>query len=150
MRKRLVGAAFIALAICGPAEAKGSRLGYGGHGLSRSHVRGGGVKTESAQEVLKRRDDWMDRIHAGRALRERHPRQTYGDFKDTGSIFAPTPAALTTTTAANTRMAKLGSSSEVAGRPAGATAQCRDGSFSTAASHSGACSRHGGVASFLQ
>jgi hypothetical protein len=32
--------------------------------------------------------------------------------------------------------------------PAGATAQCRDGSYSFSQHHSGTCSRHGGVASW--
>lgn len=32
--------------------------------------------------------------------------------------------------------------------PAGATAQCRDGSHSFSQHHSGTCSRHGGVASW--
>lgn len=34
-------------------------------------------------------------------------------------------------------------------RPAGATAQCRDGSWSFSQSHRGTCSHHGGVASWL-
>jgi len=34
--------------------------------------------------------------------------------------------------------------------PAGATAQCRDGSYSFSLHHSGTCSHHGGVASWLQ
>ncbi|WP_456968082.1 DUF3761 domain-containing protein [Luteibacter sp. HA06] len=33
--------------------------------------------------------------------------------------------------------------------PAGASAQCRDGSFSFSASRRGTCSRHGGVAAWL-
>jgi len=33
--------------------------------------------------------------------------------------------------------------------PSGATAQCKDGTYSHAAHHSGACSHHGGVAKFL-
>jgi uncharacterized protein DUF3761 len=33
--------------------------------------------------------------------------------------------------------------------PAGATAQCRDGSYSFSKSHRGTCSRHGGVAKWL-
>lgn len=37
-----------------------------------------------------------------------------------------------------------------AGAPAGATARCKDNSYSMAKGHSGACSRHGGVASWLQ
>ncbi len=36
------------------------------------------------------------------------------------------------------------------GAPAGALALCKDGSFSFAAQHSGACSRHGGVAIFYR
>lgn len=33
-------------------------------------------------------------------------------------------------------------------RPAGATAQCRDGSWSFSQHHSGTCSHHGGVSSW--
>jgi hypothetical protein len=33
--------------------------------------------------------------------------------------------------------------------PAGATAKCRDGTFSFSRHHSGTCSHHGGVASWL-
>ena len=33
--------------------------------------------------------------------------------------------------------------------PAGATAQCRDGSYSFSLHHRGTCSRHGGVAEWL-
>jgi len=34
--------------------------------------------------------------------------------------------------------------------PAGATAECRDGTFSYAAHHQGACSHHGGVLKFFR
>ena len=34
--------------------------------------------------------------------------------------------------------------------PNGATAKCRDGSYSFSESHRGTCSRHGGVADWLQ
>jgi large subunit ribosomal protein L22e/Meckel syndrome type 1 protein len=51
------------------------------------------------------------------------------------SVAAGKPAA--TTTAANDN------------NPAGATAQCKDGTYSHAKTHRGACSRHGGVAKWL-
>ena len=35
------------------------------------------------------------------------------------------------------------------GPPAGATAQCRDGSYSFSRNHRGTCSHHGGVAKWL-
>lgn len=36
------------------------------------------------------------------------------------------------------------------GVPAGATAECRDGTYSFSLHHSGSCSHHGGVSSWLQ
>jgi hypothetical protein len=36
------------------------------------------------------------------------------------------------------------------GAPAGATAKCKDGSYSMSKGHSGACSHHGGVANWLK
>ncbi|MGI9170504.1 MAG: DUF3761 domain-containing protein [Caulobacteraceae bacterium] len=37
----------------------------------------------------------------------------------------------------------------VAGAPSGATAKCKDGSFSMAKSHAGSCAGHGGVANWI-
>jgi hypothetical protein len=37
-----------------------------------------------------------------------------------------------------------------AGAPAGATAHCKDGTYSMSKTHSGSCSGHGGVAAWLQ
>ncbi len=37
-----------------------------------------------------------------------------------------------------------------ASAPSGATAKCKDGSFSMSKHHSGSCSHHGGVTTFLQ
>jgi hypothetical protein len=62
------------------------------------------------------------------------------------SIFAhhapaamPTPAAKPAAPAVAARSAQ----------PAGATALCKDGSWSLSKTHSGSCSHHGGVAKFL-
>jgi hypothetical protein len=68
---------------------------------------------------------------------------------------APTPAAppaqrAAAPAAAPAAKATAGSSSHASGTdPTGATAQCKDGSYSHAQHHTGACSRHGGVAKWL-
>ena len=60
--------------------------------------------------------------------------------------------AVTTATAkAKKAAAKAEKAEEKADNDAnGATAQCKDGTYSHAASHQGACSKHGGVAKFLK
>ena len=54
------------------------------------------------------------------------------------------------TSSSGDKGAAITSPSADAGAPAGATAKCKDGSFSESAHHSGSCSRHGGVAQFLR
>ncbi len=62
---------------------------------------------------------------------------------------ASKPVATTTTHAAASTTTKAPTASAV-GAPAGATAKCRDGTWSMSKTHSGSCSHHGGVASWLQ
>lgn len=84
-----------------------------------------------------------------------------------GSATAPAAAstnksAMATPAAASTNKSAMSASS--AGKPAsakatmapsanspqGATARCKDGSYSHAANHTGACSNHGGVANWIK
>lgn len=68
--------------------------------------------------------------------------QTTSSSSPTTTKIAPAPRP----TATNSR------SSQASGGdtdPAGATAQCKDGTYSHAAHHAGACSHHGGVAKWL-
>lgn len=60
---------------------------------------------------------------------------------------APTPSKpkATASTSAFSATTKSSGSADAAG----ATAQCKDGSYSHAKNHSGACSKHGGVANWL-
>lgn len=46
--------------------------------------------------------------------------------------------------------AKVNAKTELSVQPTGATAKCKDGTFSMAKGHSGACSHHGGVAEFIK
>jgi hypothetical protein len=57
------------------------------------------------------------------------------------------PAAPPVTTAPATKPA---TTAPAAGTPANATAKCKDGTFSYAKQHSGACSHHGGVAEWYK
>ncbi len=72
--------------------------------------------------------------------------------KGTGSVAAPTASKPAPTVAAP--RAPTASKAPVVGQntnpggPNGATAKCKDGSYSFSAHRSGTCSRHGGVAQF--
>jgi hypothetical protein len=61
---------------------------------------------------------------------------------------APTKMAAPAKTAAPATAMKAAASTGGAA-PAGATGQCKDGSYTMSKSHSGACSSHGGVAKWL-
>ncbi len=62
---------------------------------------------------------------------------------------APAPAPQPSTKSTHTPTATTGSSKAANTDPNGATAQCKDGSYSHAKHHTGACSHHGGVAKWL-
>lgn len=59
------------------------------------------------------------------------------------------PSAAKTAPAATTPAAAAPAAGASAAPPAGATAKCNDGTYSTSKNHSGACSKHGGVAGWL-
>jgi hypothetical protein len=62
-----------------------------------------------------------------------------------------TPAATPAPSAAAAKAAPAGKAEATTGNtdPTGATAKCKDGTYSKSKSHSGACSKHGGVADWL-
>lgn len=71
-----------------------------------------------------------------------------------GTYVAPAPApapapSCTNGTYVNSAGNTVCSPEQSVGAPAGATAQCRDGSYSFSQSRSGTCSSHGGVAAWL-
>ncbi len=62
----------------------------------------------------------------------------------------PPPAHTKATKPASPVAAKSGTEKEEDTSAAGATAECKDGTYSHAAHHSGACSKHGGVARWMK
>jgi hypothetical protein len=85
--------------------------------------------------------------------------QTYKQFSATcmgagakGAAAVPPPSAQAAAASPPGKMTPNAgvASATSAAAPAGATAQCKDGTFSMSAHHSGTCSRHGGVAKFLK
>jgi uncharacterized protein DUF3761 len=74
---------------------------------------------------------------------------TYKAFSST--CLKSTPAATTTPASSGSAMSggSMSGPAATAGAPAGATAKCKDGTYSMSKTHSGTCSHHGGVASSL-
>jgi hypothetical protein len=66
-----------------------------------------------------------------------------------GTYVAPPPPSCPNGTYVNSAGNTICSPYVSNSAPAGATAQCRDGSYSFSQSHSGTCSHHGGVAQWL-
>ena len=62
---------------------------------------------------------------------------------------AATPAAPAAAAPAAAAPAAAAATATAAAPVAGATAKCKDGTFSKSKTHSGACSKHGGVAEWL-
>ena len=62
---------------------------------------------------------------------------------------APAPAAAPATAPAAKAAPAVKTGAAMTSSPEGATAKCKDGSFSHSKHHSGTCSKHGGVADWL-
>ena len=67
----------------------------------------------------------------------------HGGVQKTAKSMAPAAAAPAAAPAAATK------AEPAAAAPAGATAKCKDGTYCKSKSHSGACSKHGGVDSWM-
>jgi Protein of unknown function (DUF3761) len=75
-------------------------------------------------------------------------KRTYKDFSSSclkgGAAAAPPAKVVKASSAPAPAMAMKSGAA-----PAGATGQCKDGTYTMSKTHSGACSRHGGVAKWL-
>ena len=81
-----------------------------------------------------------------------------GSYRDFSKSCLAGKSGATSRTPAQTRMQQIGPQAAPAAPPAkgsnadatGATAKCKDGAYSHAKGHAGACSHHGGVAQWLK
>ncbi len=98
------------------------------------------VSTASADTMKNCAAKWKTMSAAEKA------KTTYKDFSSSclkGGAAAATPAKTVKMSSAPAMAMKSGTA------PAGATGQCKDGTYTMSKTHSGACSRHGGVAKWF-
>jgi len=110
------------------SEAKTKRGACSGHG---------GVKTWFADSSAK-----SDIKAAGKATKEA--------AKDTGAAAKDAAKATGKATKEGTKAAANALKAKPTDAPQDATAKCKDGTYSRAAQHRGACSNHGGVAEWYK
>jgi hypothetical protein len=101
------------------------------------------VASASADTMKNCAANWKTMSAADKA------KTTYKDYSASclkgGAAPAATPVKATTAAPVAAPIAIKSSGAT----PAGATGQCKDGSFTMSKTHSGACSKHGGVAKWL-
>ena len=113
----------------GPVTCKdGTTAAHGGRGACSKH---GGIKKDA--EPAKAATEAAPAAPAAPAVTAK----------------TPAPAATAKPAAEAAPAAKAGSTHSVSGDATGATAKCKDGSYSHSKTHSGTCSKHGGVADWL-
>ena len=123
------------------ATGRGACAGHGG-------VDGKATKALSAPAKVTCTDGSLSK--PGRGACSRH-----GGVKGSATavvtpVPAPEPTPARAAVAKTAAVAKMSSKGGDNNDPIGAIAQCKDGMYSHAANHRGACSRHKGVAKFLK
>lgn len=147
----LLSAMTLSLILAGPVSAEtasgpvtctdGTTAPHGGKGACAHH---GGIKKAEAKTA--------ETPAAEKPAKETKKTKKKSDKTKPESAAQPatpaTPATPAEPAAAPARPS-AGKSSPGNTNPAGATARCKDGTYSHAKTHQGACSRHGGVAEWL-
>jgi hypothetical protein len=113
------------------ATGRGACSGHGGVAKAAK-----AAKSEAKADAKIAKADAKADAKAAKATDKAISKAAVSDVKETGKT-ANATVARGTRTAANTD-------------PTNATAKCKDGTYSHAATHRGACSRHGGVAEWLK
>jgi hypothetical protein len=102
-------------------------------------------KTAKAAHTTQKHKDFMSACLAGSAAAAPVPVATPA-LAAKSSLFSHR-AAPATSAPTSTQTSSVAAKGPM---PAGATAQCKDGTWSMSKTHSGSCSHHGGVAKFLK
>jgi ABC-type Na+ efflux pump permease subunit len=95
------------------------------------------VKADAKETKAEAKADTKSATKSTKAAEKATSKTVSSDVRETGKAANATVAPTRTRTAVNTD-------------PTDATAKCKDGTYSHAATHRGACSRHGGVAEWLK
>lgn len=118
---------------------QGACSGHGGVDKTANASAAAGVDPAQAKADAK----------AAKAKAKADAKAAKDSAKTQASAAAAAPAAAASSAKASATGAAAGAKSALDSNPAGATAKCKDGSYSHSKGHSGACSHHGGVDSFL-
>ncbi len=121
--------------------ADGTTSPHGGKGACSKH---GGIKKEAAAAKTEAA------APAAAAAEAAKPAAAAAPAAATAAPAAPAKPATTTKPAAAATAASASTPEHsVNNDPSGATAKCKDGTYSHSTTHSGTCSKHGGVAEWL-
>jgi hypothetical protein len=107
---------------------------------SRGKTPGAVKKTTTTTATTYDCTKWYNRLRA--------TCRTSTSSSPTRTTVAPAPKPSVANSGGTSTVSRPASSAEN-NNPAGATAQCKDGTYSHAKTHQGACSHHGGVAKWL-
>jgi uncharacterized protein DUF3761 len=153
---RTITLALLTLALAVPAAAKTVTCADGttaksGRGACSHHggVAAGAPAPEAGNEAAT-----AETVHCKDGTTAKSGRGACSHHGGVAEAAATPPAAAPqspkTTAPPTAGTPKSGGEKEAASGPAGATARCKDGTYSHSAQHSGACSHHGGVAEWMK
>lgn len=124
----------------------GTTSPHGGKGACSGH--GGIKKAEAAKEKEKPATEKPAKDTKKTSKSKKKAEATEAPAAAPATQAAPAPAAAPSR-AKPAKTETTGSKASGNTDPSGATARCKDGTYSHAKTHQGACSRHGGVAEWL-
>jgi len=136
-----------------PHGGKGACSGHGGIKKAEASTKKPAKETKEKETKAKTKAKEKEKETKAKATKAKEKETRKKETKKKASP-SETPAAITApaaapATATPAKREASESKSRANTDPSGATARCKDGTYSHAQTHQGACSRHGGVAEWL-